>query len=260
MPLRPPDPASDRENSPGQNSWAKIRWAKAARAAPCAGSACVCVLIDAGLEAPLPNRPPVAQAEHSAAARRPIFRSNERVTHVPVICDGWACVAEHLTNGRRQILSFVLPGDLVSTSLLFEPFVRHEIEAITAVRYRGFDRVGLRETMAACPDVLDKLSKECIEEKEGIAALVIDLGQRMADERVARLILDLMERLARRSAVRAQTFAFPLRQTQIADALGLSPVYVNRVLNDFRQNGLVKIENRSLTILDAAELRRLAGN
>lgn len=218
------------------------------------------VLIDAGLERPLPDRPRLAQAEHSTAPRRPIFRSNERMTHVPVICDGWACVAEHLTNGRRQILSFVLPGDLVSTNLLFEPSVRHEIWAITAVRYRGFDRVGLRETMVANPDVLDRLSKECIEEKEGLAELVIDLGQRMADERVARLILDVRERLARRTTVHAETFGFPLRQTQIADALGLSPVYVNRVLNDFRQNGLVKIENRSLTILDPTELRRLAGN
>jgi len=250
MPLRPPDRAADGESSLGSG---------------CAGCALrgvgLCrVLISAGLEAPLPNRPPVAQAEHNAAARRPIFRSNERMTHVPVICDGWACAAEHLTNGRRQILSFVLPGDLISTNLLFEPFVRHEIEAITAVRYRGFDRVGLRETMAANPDVLDKLSQEWIAEREGIAELAIDLGQRMADERIARLILDVTERLERRTAARAQTFAFPLRQTQIADALGLSPVYVNRVLNDFRQSGLVKIEHRSLTILDAAELRRLAGS
>ena len=90
--------------------------------------------------------------------------------------------------------------------------------------------------------------------------LIVDLGRRTADERIARLILSLGERLARRNMVRENPleFAFPLRQHHIADATGLTAVHVNKVLTEFRRDGLIKLSDRSLTILDEARFRRIA--
>ena len=88
--------------------------------------------------------------------------------------------------------------------------------------------------------------------------MTIDLGRRTADERLARLILRLMKRLAKRGMVQGQTMEFPLRQHQIADATGLTPVHVSRVLGNFRRKGLIEINGRSLTILNATELNRVA--
>ena len=88
--------------------------------------------------------------------------------------------------------------------------------------------------------------------------MAADLGRRTADERIARLILRLSSRLAKRGMLQGQAMDFPLRQHQIADATGLTPVHVSRVLSNFRRKGLIDINGRSLTILNATELSRVA--
>ena len=88
--------------------------------------------------------------------------------------------------------------------------------------------------------------------------LAVDLGRRTADERIARLILNLMDRLAKRGMAQDQTMDFPLRQHHVADATGLTPVHVSKVLSGFRRSGVIDYGNRSLTILDVASLQRIA--
>jgi len=215
------------------------------------------VLIEAGVETPLSDRPPVAQSEKTAAARRRFLRSQEQTDVVPVICDGWAAVAEYLPSGRRQILSFLLPGDLVSASILFDSRIPHDVEAITPVAYRTFDRGGLWERVLARPEALSSFINGCVEEKHRLDELVLDLGRRKASQRVARLILELTDRITRHGAVPEQSFNFPLRQSQIADTTGLTAPYVNQVLKEFRDKRLIRFEKRSLTVLDSAKLRRM---
>ena len=112
------------------------------------------------------------------------------------------------------------------------------------------------------PGLFDKLSKSWIEEKNRADQLIIDLGRRTADERIAGLILDLAERLAQRGmttlySTAAMEMEFPLRQHHIADATGLTPVHVSKVLTEFRRRGLIKISDRILTISDPAGFRRI---
>jgi len=216
------------------------------------------LLIDVGLERPLPDQPPPRQCENWAPARGRIFRSNDPLDDVIVVCEGWASVAAYLPQGKRQILSFPLPGDFVSTRLLFKQSFRRTVEAITRVCYRGFNRTALREVVIARPEVLDRFASACIEENDRTSELAIDLGRRSADQRIARLILDLQDRLVERGITREQRFDFPLRQTHLADASGITAVYVNKVLGEFRREGLIEIADRSLTILDAKRLRRVA--
>lgn len=209
-----------------------------------------------------PNAIPrkIQQAEHSAPARRTICREQDLHDTVPIICSGWAASIIMLSDGSRQILSFLLPGDIVSTTLLFEPRPHCLLEAITDVRYRTFKRTELREILISNPDLLDRLSRSWIEEKARADQLIVDLGRRTADERIARLILGLVERLTKRKMVHGDPleFEFPLRQHHIADAAGLTSVHVSKVLSEFRRSGLIKISERSLTILDPAGFRRIA--
>jgi CRP/FNR family transcriptional regulator, anaerobic regulatory protein len=196
-----------------------------------------------------------------ASARRIIFREHDLHDDVPVICDGWAASVAMLSDGRRQILSFLLPGDMVSTVLLFDPWPNCVIEAITDVQYRMFKRADLKDAMLKHADLFEQISKAWIEEKHRADQLIVDLGRRTADERIARLILNLWERLAERGVTTKKEpmeMEFPLRQHHIADATGLTPVHVSKVLSEFRHNGLVKISDRSLAILDPTGFRRVA--
>jgi CRP-like cAMP-binding protein len=209
------------------------------------------------LEPVFAKGPPIMQFEKTVGARRPVFRAGEPVDHVPVVCEGWAAIVEYLPNGRRQILGFTVPGEFITASLVFSTSLSHDVEAVTPVLYRNFDRAALRETLAKSPDLVERLVASSIAEKERADELIIDLGRRRAEQRVARLILQAMERMARNNQVVDNSFNFPLRQTHIADALGLTAAYVNQVLTSFRQDRLINIENRALTVLDLSRLRLL---
>jgi CRP-like cAMP-binding protein len=108
-------------------------------------------------------------------------------------------------------------------------------------------------------DAFGALSNLWLGEKESADRLAIDLGRRTAEERIARLILSLMDRLAARGMTQGATMEFPLRQHHVADATGLTPVHVSKLLTDLRRRGLIRINDRSLEVLDDGALRRIAG-
>lgn len=201
---------------------------------------------------------PVASSLHTIPARRLILHPKEWSEYVPIVCSGWAMSSIALPDGRRQIISFLLPGDIVSIGSLIAPLSGHAVEAITEVTYRKFKRDELKEFLFARADLLERLFKLLNEAKTRADQLALDLGRRRADERIARLILRLSEKVARRSTVRTQTFDFPLRQRHIADATGLTPVHVSKVLGELQRAGMVEIGGRTLTILNTAELQRVA--
>ncbi len=200
----------------------------------------------------------VSQAHQTAHAGQLIYRSNEPTDGVNVVCDGWAFTFIMLPDGRRQILSFLLPGDILATIALLKESLHFSIQALTDLRYCRFSKSELRSRMATDPKFFDEYSAICISEKEEIDQLVTDLGRRTADERIARLMLALMGRLSARAKVHDQSFAFPLRQRHIADATGLTPVHVSRVIGSFRNAGLIEINDRCLRILNLTELARVS--
>jgi CRP/FNR family transcriptional regulator, anaerobic regulatory protein len=195
---------------------------------------------------------------HTVPARRTIFHPKEWSESVPVICSGWSVSSIALPDGRRQILSFLLPGDAVSVAFLFGPLSGRHVEAVTDVTYRKFRRTDLRALLFENPDLFDRLSKAWLEEKMQADQLALDLGRRTAHERIARLILNLADRLVKCGMMSGQTMEFPLRQRHIADATGLTPVHVSKVLGEFQRARLIEINCRSLTIVNEPELRTAA--
>lgn len=232
----------------------------------CAGCAAlelnICAAACAAEVAPPSNGKPIEihQSGRMVPARRIIWRGQDMHDIVPVICSGWAAAVVMLSDGSRQIVSFLLPGEIISTTLLFEARSYCLVEAITDVHYRTFNRTELKSIVYKQPELLEKISKAWVDEKTRADQLIVDLGRRTADERIARLILNLVDRLVMRNMVQADPieFEFPLRQHHIADATGLTPVHVSKVLTEFRRNGLINISERSLTILDRAGFRRVA--
>jgi CRP-like cAMP-binding protein len=163
-----------------------------------------------------------------------------------------------LSDGSRQILAFLLPGDIVSAALLFGAAANCSIEAITEVQYRCYRRDEFRAALMSNPILLEKAGRLMADRELRAQQLAVDLGRRAADERIARLILGLQERLAERGMTQGPTMEFPLRQHHVADATGLTAVHVSKVLSEFRRRGLIEISDRALTILDPAGFQRIA--
>ena len=204
------------------------------------------------------ERASLRQTHELLRARRTIRRAGEVADDFDIICEGWAACSMRLSDGRRQILSFLIPGDLVSVTALFNGRQRFSIQSLTDVRYCMFSRKELQKEMMEKPQVFQELVKIGIAEKEQADQVIVSLGRRSAAARIARLILLLMERLGTRGLVRDQSFEFPLRQQHIADAMGLTTVHVSRVINMFRKEGLVDIAQRRIRVLSLKELQRVA--
>jgi CRP/FNR family transcriptional regulator len=199
-----------------------------------------------------------AASAQVARARRTICHPREWSEFVTVICSGWAASSITLSDGRRQILSFLLPGDVISTASIFGATSGRSVEAITDVTYRKFNRADIKAALFKNPDLFEKLARIWIEEKEQADQLAVDLGRRRADERVARQILYLAERLGKRDWVKGRPMQFPLRRRHLADATGLTPVHVSKTLSEFQRRRIVEIQNRSLAVIDMDELRKVA--
>jgi CRP-like cAMP-binding protein len=202
---------------------------------------------------------PVTSSVHTIPSRRTICHAKEWSEFVTVVCEGWAASSSALPDGRRQIHSIVLPGDLVLSTGPFNPVFGHTVEAITDVTYRRYKRSELEALVFESPDLFKRLMDMWSEARLQGNQLALSLGRRTAHERIASFILTLSESLARRGMMAADTMDFPLRLKHIADATGLTPVHVSKVQTEFQRAGLIRIQDRSLTILDRGELRHIAG-
>lgn len=174
-----------------------------------------------------------------------------------VLCRGWAFRYYQLSDGRRQILKFLLPGDLFSSVSIFESDFGFSVKALTGVQVSGLARSEIRARCVASPGVQSAIVNSCMADIHDGTELLTALGQLSAEERIAHLLLHLMPRIAARNTIREQRYPFPLRQQQIADAVGLTPVHVSRVLGVFRDRRLLDISEGVLNVINLPELERI---
>ena len=208
---------------------------------------------------PEADEPLITSSVHTIPSRRTICHAKEWSEFVTVICKGWAASSSALPDGRRQIHSILLPGDVVLSTGPFNPVFGHTVEAITDVTYRRYKRSELEALIFEDPDLFKRVTDMWGEARSHAHQLALSLGRRTAHERISSFILMLAESLARRGMMTDDTMDFPLRLKHIADATGLTPVHVSKVQTEFQRAGLIKTKDRSMTILDRVELRHIAG-
>jgi CRP-like cAMP-binding protein len=195
-----------------------------------------------------------SEATREITARRDAIREGDRQRSVLAVVEGWGCRYKHLPDGRRQIVSILLPGDLGDAITGSVEQMDYSIGALTTMQVAeiGIDRVqALREQH---PSVALAIARH---ERMKLAIQrewTTSLGQRTAIERIAHLLCELFFRLERIGGTDRLTCDFPLTQNDIADACGLTSVHVNRTIQELRREGLIAIGRRQLEILDLAGL------
>jgi CRP/FNR family transcriptional regulator len=190
-------------------------------------------------------------------AKRTIYREGELAPDMLIIFDGWAFRYKLLAGDRRQILSFLLPGDAVSLPLLATDRLPYSVQSLTPVTACSFERNSFASFISSHPDVARQTQMTCFANGSAADERLIDLGRRSAYERVGRLIVELITRMEMKGLPAGSTMLFPLGQTHIADALGLTAIHAGRVLRRFRKEGVLSLHRGRLEIMDRAALCRL---
>ncbi|WP_249779412.1 Crp/Fnr family transcriptional regulator [Bradyrhizobium sediminis] len=181
-------------------------------------------------------------------AGKQIATRNQVSEDVFLLCGGWGFRYLQLPDGRRQILNFLLPGDLFSATSVFEERFHFSVKALTEVQISGMRRAEVQARLVVNPNILMALAASCTAESEAADKMQTALGQYSAEERIAHLLLHLMRQISARSVIREQRYPFPLRQQHIADAVGLTKVHVSRVLSLFRDRGIVEVSDGTLQV------------
>ena len=167
-----------------------------------------------------------------------------------VVAEGWAILYVTLSERRRQILGFLLPGDSVGALASERPLNRAQARALTRLRLATHPL--LDESVSPAPS---RLFGVAIQEERLLVDHIVRLGQQTAFERTIHLLLELHDRLAASGLADNGAFNFPVTQEVLADALGLSIVHVNRVLQRLRREGMIEIKHQRLALLDPTRMR-----
>lgn len=190
--------------------------------------------------------------------REDVIREGDRPTHVNLILDGHACRYRVLEDGRRQIVAFFLPGDFCDLRVFILRQMDHSIAAISPVRLAEIDRDALFDLTDNHPRVTRAFWWSTLVDAATSREWTVNVGQRTATERMAHLLCELFLRLRAVGLTRGDSCDLPLTQADLADALGLSVVHTNRVLQELRASNLIAFRGGVLTIADLQSLQALA--
>jgi CRP-like cAMP-binding protein len=198
------------------------------------------------------------EAELKVKKRRDLILDGYEYCKLCFVKDGFAARYKLLRNGKRQIVNFVLPGDVVG---LPGSFLDRAAASVVALTEMTLHVCSLEAYVGLCyrrPKFGLVLSWLAAEEAATYAEHIIDVGRRTPIERLAHLLLETHARLA--SIGNAEEFAFnmPFTQEMMSDALGLSVPHLNRMLTKLRSDGMIAINERRVEFTDRRALQQLA--
>jgi len=182
----------------------------------------------------------------SVAPRRDLAREGDVPAGMYLILEGWAMRCRQRADGSRQILAILLPGDLC-----IDPPGRplnHAIISLTQVRYGVLPHPEFHKDLAESPDFVAALWRRQLEMASIQLEWIANNG-RSAYERIAHFLCETFSRARACGLARDNECEFPLTQQDIASVTGLTPVHVNRTLQQMRKEGLIELHGRRLGLL-----------
>jgi CRP-like cAMP-binding protein len=193
------------------------------------------------------------------AANRLLVNAGEVGIGLYLVARGWAYRFRRAGNGGRQILDFLMPGEIIGLQAGLLGVIEHSVCTLTPLRASVLDARILSEAFRNEPDLALRLARYVAAEASRIDELLTVVGCCDAVERLAFLMLSLYRRQEHVGKIDPRDCPFPLRRQHMADSLGLTGAHINRTLNRLRRDGIATVENQRLSILDLPRLAALAG-
>lgn len=198
------------------------------------------------------------QTLHYIKAHQPLAHEGELQHYVHRINEGWACRYKLLPDGRRQITALFLPGDYCELGWACAAAASQHVVALTNVRTVRLSCRDLRQKAISDPDLYAFLWWDMQASAQMQSEWIVNLGRKSALEKLSHLFCELHYRLKAAKLTCGDQCSMPLTQLELADITGLTPVHVNRTLQEMRTLGLIELRSRWLRIPDLERLRQAA--
>jgi CRP/FNR family transcriptional regulator, anaerobic regulatory protein len=191
-------------------------------------------------------------------AHSDLILDGEKQSGFMTLFSGWAFSYKILFDGRRQILSILLPGDTLGLDAVVFGQAHSSVQALTDVATCVFEVRSVAELCATRPSIVHRMLWRAAEERRRLERQLTSVGVGTTRERLVALFLDLHARLSSRGLANGPAFAMPLTQHQVADHLGVNVVHINRVLRGLREEGLLSLQEHTVVLRDPVALKKLS--
>lgn len=191
-------------------------------------------------------------------AERAVVSDGQRATECCLIIRGFCARSKTTSEGRRQILSIHIPGEIPDLMSLHLHVMDHDLSTLTACTLGFINHEALRLLHRRQPNLADIFWRDTLIDAAMFREWIVNVGQRPAPARLAHVVVELRERL-KMIGHEGASFEVPLTQEQIGEALGITAVHANRVIKQLRQDGIVDFRRGRVDVLDETRLMELAG-
>jgi CRP-like cAMP-binding protein len=187
-----------------------------------------------------------------------VFSQGDHKDRIYIVESGWGQISHELQGGQRQIVDFALTGDVVLPQSngvgAVETFVAQTELSLLIASYKTFVLAAMKS-----PDLFSFIVNALVRNGAVRAQHLVNVGRRSALARTSHLLLELTARLQQVGAVEHDSFECPLTQHDLADALGLTPIHVNRMLRELRERKFLEFRQGNVHLLDWKGLTEFAG-
>ena len=208
----------------------------------------------------------LSSAEREAISRLPlrvepiaenndIVREGDSPSDCCLILEGFVARYKLLGQGQRQIFSFHIPGDIPDLQSLHLQIMDHSLGALTNCRVAFIPHQAMFDLINKQPRLTSVFWRDTLIDAAVFREWLAGVGRRSAHQRIAHLFCEVYVRLRSVGLADDWRFELPITQVELADALGLSSVHVNRVLQDLRRDGLIASTASSTQIRDWERLK-----
>lgn len=187
-----------------------------------------------------------------------LYHEGETPKNAFTLYSGWVTLFKNLQNGDRQILRFALPGDFLCFKVGKHRAVDHSAIATSDVTLCTFPINRFQALISELPQLAFAISSVTETTIQRCHTSLTTIASHPAETKIAFLLLSLFVRETALQQEKTNSIPFPITQEDVADALGLTAIHVNRVFQSLRKKGLIQCKGRSLQVNDKIALAKVA--
>lgn len=186
-----------------------------------------------------------------------IVRMGDRPSRCCLLLSGFACTYKVTAGGKRQIVSFSIAGDIPDLQSLHLKTLDTSVATISTCRVGFVTHEALRDICTRYPRIGAALWRETLIDAAIFREWVMNVGQREAYNRMAHVLCEMLVRLRAVGLAEDHACDLPITQSEFADALGVTTVHVNRVLQQMRADGLIETKGTHVKVPDWDRLKQV---
>jgi CRP-like cAMP-binding protein len=187
-----------------------------------------------------------------------ILLQSTNSAHLYTVLSGWAFRYKSLPDGRRQILNYALPSDLLGLQGSINDEMEHSVEALTDMMLCVFPREKLWSLYTDFPTLAFDVTWLAAREEQLLDEQLLSVGRRTAMERLAHLLLTLFQRAEEVGLTKGDCIQFPFTQQHVADTLGMSLVHINKTLRRLNATKAMQWKDRKFEMHDREAMAKIA--